>query len=308
MPRWGKENLDRPRPGARGQCVPGRPGLRGGRQSLRRGTGAGPRQAAQQVHTREARLDLLDPAVPARRAASQPSWRRHRAPRRGARPGQGEGPGHPRAHLRPLHPVGAAATGPVRRLPPNGSRASARSCSSSCSTFGVYKKIGQQARERARLAADRARLAQEERAKLADATTDAEERAAARERDLGTLQASRRRPAACPRPAFRASPPGGRAGRGRAHPGRVAGGRPRAGRRSGTGRPDHRRRSARSRSVRSRPTTRPRPKIRPNGPAACCPEKSHVEAIGAWIRAAAHPHRSGSQAQQDELTARTGCV
>ena len=54
--------------------------------------------------------------------------------------------------------------------------------------FGVYKKIGQQARERARLAAERARLAQEERAKLADATAEAEERAAARERDLGTLR------------------------------------------------------------------------------------------------------------------------
>ena len=54
--------------------------------------------------------------------------------------------------------------------------------------FGVYKKIGQQARERARLAAERARLALEQRARLADATAEAEEQAAARVRDLGTLR------------------------------------------------------------------------------------------------------------------------
>ena len=54
--------------------------------------------------------------------------------------------------------------------------------------FGVYKKIGQQARDRARLAAERARLALDQRATLADATAEAEERAAARVRDLGTLR------------------------------------------------------------------------------------------------------------------------
>jgi DNA repair protein SbcC/Rad50 len=53
--------------------------------------------------------------------------------------------------------------------------------------FGVYKKIGQQARDRARLAAERERIAQEERAKLADATEEAEERAAARVRELEEL-------------------------------------------------------------------------------------------------------------------------
>jgi len=53
--------------------------------------------------------------------------------------------------------------------------------------FGVYKKIGQQARDRARLAAERARLAQDQRAKLADATEEAEERAAARVRELQEL-------------------------------------------------------------------------------------------------------------------------
>jgi FAD binding domain of DNA photolyase len=53
--------------------------------------------------------------------------------------------------------------------------------------FGVYKKVGQQARDRARLAAERARLALEHRAKLADATEEAEERAAARVRDLEEL-------------------------------------------------------------------------------------------------------------------------
>jgi exonuclease SbcC len=46
--------------------------------------------------------------------------------------------------------------------------------------FGVYDKVGQRARERARLAAERVRVASRDRADLAGATADAEEAAAGR--------------------------------------------------------------------------------------------------------------------------------
>jgi len=53
--------------------------------------------------------------------------------------------------------------------------------------FGVYKEIGQRARERAETARNRCDLAQQARAELADATEDAESDAARRFRDLGKL-------------------------------------------------------------------------------------------------------------------------
>lgn len=53
--------------------------------------------------------------------------------------------------------------------------------------FGVYEKIGQRARDRARLAADRALTAQGERDKLVEATAEAEEGAASRVRELDGL-------------------------------------------------------------------------------------------------------------------------
>jgi DNA repair protein SbcC/Rad50 len=53
--------------------------------------------------------------------------------------------------------------------------------------FGVYKEIGQRARERAQLAENQQQLAQQARAQLADATQDAESAAAARLADLTAL-------------------------------------------------------------------------------------------------------------------------
>ncbi|HUC22990.1 MAG TPA: SMC family ATPase [Streptosporangiaceae bacterium] len=53
--------------------------------------------------------------------------------------------------------------------------------------FGVYKEIGQRARERADTARNRCDLAQQARDQLADATEEAEAEAASRFRDLGKL-------------------------------------------------------------------------------------------------------------------------
>jgi len=53
--------------------------------------------------------------------------------------------------------------------------------------FGVYKEIGQRARERAETAKNRCDLAQQARDQLADATEEAEAEAASRFRDLGKL-------------------------------------------------------------------------------------------------------------------------
>jgi len=53
--------------------------------------------------------------------------------------------------------------------------------------FGVYKEVGERARERAKLAAERLRHAQAERAELAEVTSDAEDMAAARVRELTAL-------------------------------------------------------------------------------------------------------------------------
>jgi exonuclease SbcC len=53
--------------------------------------------------------------------------------------------------------------------------------------FGVYATVGQRARERAKLAAERMRGAQDRRQELTDATEEAETRAAARVKDLTAL-------------------------------------------------------------------------------------------------------------------------
>jgi len=56
--------------------------------------------------------------------------------------------------------------------------------------FGVYEKVGQRTRERARLAAERTRAAQADRAELASATPEAEAAAAARVKALTGLAAT----------------------------------------------------------------------------------------------------------------------
>jgi DNA repair protein SbcC/Rad50 len=186
VPRWGKENvIAHALAPAASACRVGLVFEAGGKRYA--AVRALARDKRGQVHTREARLDLLDPAVApdAPLADLLGAAIEHLA----------EGPDPVKAKVQAilgltydhftqsvLLPQGRFAdflqTEPSKR----------QELLVELLAFGVYKKIGQQARERARLAAYRARLAQEERAKLADATAEAEERAAARERDLGTLR------------------------------------------------------------------------------------------------------------------------
>ena len=186
VPRWGKENvIAHALAPAASACRVGLVFEAGGNRYA--AVRALARDKRGQVHTREARLDLLDPAVPpdAPLADLLGAAIEHLA----------EGPDPVKAKVQDvlgltydhftqsvLLPQGRFAdflqTEPSKR----------QELLVELLAFGVYKKIGQQARERARLAADRARLAQEERVKLADATAEAEERAAARERDLATLR------------------------------------------------------------------------------------------------------------------------
>ena len=86
VPRWGKENvIAHALAPAASACRVGLVFEAGGNRYA--AVRALARDKRGQVHTREARLDLLDPAVAAGRAAGRPSRRRHRAPRRGPRPG-----------------------------------------------------------------------------------------------------------------------------------------------------------------------------------------------------------------------------
>ena len=68
----------------------------------------------------EARLDLLDPAIPPDAPLDEILAASVEHLAEGPEPGQGEGAGDPRAQLRALHPVGAAAPGQVLRLPAGG--------------------------------------------------------------------------------------------------------------------------------------------------------------------------------------------
>ncbi len=186
VPRWGKENvIAHALAPAASACRVGLVFEAGGKRYA--AVRALARDKRGQVHTREARLDLLDPAVPpdAPLADLLGAAIEHLA--EGREPVKAKvqdilGLTYDHFTQSVLLPQGRFAdflqTEPSKR----------QELLVELLAFGVYKKIGQQARERARLAADRARLAQEERAKLADATADAEERAAARERDLGTLR------------------------------------------------------------------------------------------------------------------------
>jgi DNA repair protein SbcC/Rad50 len=186
VPRWGKENvIAHALAPAASACRVGLVFEAGGKRYA--AVRALARDKRGQVHTREARLDLLDPAVPpdAPLADLLGAAIEHLA--EGREPVKAKvqdilGLTYDHFTQSVLLPQGRFAdflqTEPSKR----------QELLVELLAFGVYKKIGQQARERARLAADRARLAQEERAKLADASAEAEERAAARERDLGTLR------------------------------------------------------------------------------------------------------------------------
>ena len=237
VPRWGKQNVDLRRAGPGGQRVPGVPGLRG----------VGDRYAAVRRLTATNRAKCT-PGKPGSSCSTRPSpadaplaellGAAGRAARRGPRPGQAGGPGTARAQLRALHPVGAAAAGPVRRVPADGA-SKRQELLVELLAFGVYEKVGQRARARARLAADRSAPSGSGPAGRGHRGSG---RAAARDRDLSTLRQAvddRLRGLGRSEQARQAA-----GGRGPSDPGRVAGRRPRAGRRGGPGRPDRRRRPA----------------------------------------------------------------
>ena len=117
VPRWGKENvIAQALAPAANACRVGLVFEAAGKRYA--AVRALARDKRGQVHTKEARLELLDPAVAAGRAA-------RRAPRRPASSTLAEGPDQVKARvqdilgldLRALHPVGAAAAGPVLRVP-----------------------------------------------------------------------------------------------------------------------------------------------------------------------------------------------
>lgn len=185
VPRWGKENVIAyalaPAASACRVCLVFEAG--GNRYAAVRALA---RDKRGQVHTREARLDLLDPAV----APDAPLADLLGAPIEHL----AEGPDPVKAKVEDI--LGLGYDHFIQSvLLPQGRFADFLQAEPrkrqellvELLAFGVYKKIGQQARDRARLAAERARLAQEERAKLADATAEAEDRAAARVRDLDAL-------------------------------------------------------------------------------------------------------------------------
>jgi DNA repair protein SbcC/Rad50 len=185
VPRWGKENvIAHALAPAASACRVGLVFEAGGKRYA--AVRALARDKRGQVHTREARLDLLDPAVApdAPLADLLGAAIEHLA----------EGPDQVKAKVEDILGLGYDHfTQSV--LLPQGRFADFLQAESrkrqellvELLAFGVYKKIGQQARDRARLAAERVRLALEQRAKLADATAEAEERAAVRARDLKTL-------------------------------------------------------------------------------------------------------------------------
>ena len=186
VPRWGKENvIAHALAPAASACRVGLVFEAGGQRYA--AVRALARDKRGQVHTREARLDLLDPAVApdAPLADLLGAAIEHLA----------EGPDPVKAKVQEV--LGLGYDHFIQSvLLPQGRFADFLQAEPrkrqellvELLAFGVYKKIGQQARDRARLAAERARLALDQRAKLADATTEAEEQAAARVRDLGTLR------------------------------------------------------------------------------------------------------------------------
>lgn len=139
-----------------------------------------------QVHTREARLDLLDPAIPSDAPLDDilEASIEHLA----------EGPDLVKAKVQEI--LGLSYKHFTQSvLLPQGRfsdflQAEPRKRQDllvELLAFGVYEKIGQRARDRVRLAADRAQTAQRERDELVAATAEAEERAASRVRELGGL-------------------------------------------------------------------------------------------------------------------------
>jgi len=185
VPRWGRENaIAQALAPAANACRVGLVFEAGGkRYAAVRALGRDRRGV---VHTREARLDLLDPAIPAQAPLDDilSASIDHLA----------EGPDPVKAKVQDI--LGLSYEHFTQSvLLPQGRfsdflQAEPRKRQDllvELLAFGVYEKIGQRARERARLAADRMQVAQRERDELTMATVEEEERAATRVRELESL-------------------------------------------------------------------------------------------------------------------------
>ncbi|HLI42297.1 MAG TPA: SMC family ATPase, partial [Streptosporangiaceae bacterium] len=185
VPRWGSQNaIAQALAPAAGACRVGLVFEAGGKRYA--AVRALARDKRGQVHTREARLDLLDPAVPAGAPLGDML---------GASIGHlAEGPDAVKAKVQDI--LGLSYEHFTQSvLLPQGRfsdflRAEPRKRQDllvELLAFGIYERVGQHARRRAELAADRRQHAQRERDELAGATAAAEERAAARVQALGSL-------------------------------------------------------------------------------------------------------------------------
>ncbi len=185
VPRWGRENaIAQALAPAANACRVGLVFEAGGkRYAAVRALG---RDRKGVVHTREARLDLLDPAIPAQAPLDDilAASIGHLA----------EGPDPVKAKVQDI--LGLSYEHFTQSvLLPQGRfsdflQAEPRKRQDllvELLAFGVYEKVGQRARERARLAADRVQVAQRERDELTAATAADEERAATRVRELERL-------------------------------------------------------------------------------------------------------------------------
>jgi len=138
------------------------------------------------VHTKEARLELLDPGIPANAPINDILAASVRQ--------LAEGPDEVKAAVEKILGLTYDHFTQSVLLPQgrfsdflHAKAAQRQGLLVELLAFGVYGEVGQRARERARLAADRGRLAQDERDKVPDATEDAETRAAARVSQLREL-------------------------------------------------------------------------------------------------------------------------
>jgi DNA repair protein SbcC/Rad50 len=185
VPRWGKENAIAqalaPAANACRVCLVFESA--GKRYAVVRALA---RDAKGRVHTKEARIELLDPHIPSNSPIADIL---------AASTGQlAEGPDQVKAQVEKI--LGLSYTHFTQSvLLPQGrfseflhAKASDRQdLLVELLAFGVYNTVGQRARERARRAADRTRIAQTARDELADATEEAETQAASRVKELAEL-------------------------------------------------------------------------------------------------------------------------
>jgi exonuclease SbcC len=144
------------------------------------------RDARGRVHTREARLELLDGGVPANAPIDDILAASVRQ--------LAEGPDEVKAQVEKILGLTYDHFTQSVLLPQgrfsdflHAKAAERQGLLVELLAFGVYGEVGQRARESARLAAERGRLAQDERDRVPDATEEAERRAAARVSELREL-------------------------------------------------------------------------------------------------------------------------